>query len=120
MMMDFVNYFGTGSSVKFYPDAFPVDEADELAVIRLLPNYNGNKGGLVTIQVQFIIRANHPSRAESLAYEIIEKHDKNTGFNIGNTRVVLMDFRNPFPMYLGKDANDRFTYSIEAFLIIQK
>lgn len=118
-MMDFVNYFTDNSSTKFYPDAFPLEASDEVGLVRMLPNYAGTKGGLVTIQVQFLIRANHPSRCEVLVNELITNYNKKTNFTIGNTRVVLMNIRNPFPVYMGKDANDRFSYSIEAFLIIE-
>lgn len=125
MIMGLVEYCKQNSSVDvFYPHAFPVDYETDLndvaGVARILPTFRPSKGGLATIEVDIIIRAGHPAIAEEKAIELSRNIDKQTAFYIGDTRVVLLEVKNPIPIYIGRDENDRHKYSVEAWILVEK
>jgi Bacteriophage minor capsid protein len=120
LILDFVNFVETYSPIKYYPHSIPVTDKKEAGMVRILPSYRTVKGGVASVELQIIIRASHPERAEQLATELQKQLDKKTGFNIGETRVILLEVKNSFPLYIGKDENDRYKYSVDAVLLIEK
>jgi hypothetical protein len=120
MIMDLVAFCEANSVLKFYPHTFPITESDELGLVRITPTFRASKAGLATIEISIIIRSTHPSIAEEHAIKLMKAIDKRSSFNIGDTRVVLLEVKNPFPIYLGKDENDRYQYSNDAWLLIEK
>ncbi|MFD9628676.1 minor capsid protein [Peribacillus muralis] len=120
MILDFVKFVETYSPIKYYPHSIPVTETGDAGMVRILPTYRAVKGGVASVELQIIIRASHPEKAEQWATELQDQLDKKTSFNIGDTRVILMEIKNPFPLYIGKDENDRYKYSVDAWILIEK
>lgn len=120
MILELTELIESLSPIKYFPHAIPIGYSSTVGTVRINPTYRAVKGGVGSVEVQIIIRASHPEEANKWATELQEQLDKKTGFNVGKTRVILAEVKNPFPLYIGKDENDRYKYSIEAWLLIEK
>lgn len=120
MLLDCAEFFSSNTGIKFYPNAIPITEESEVGTVRIMPSFRASRGGLATMELQAIIRASHPETAEQIGKDLINKIDKKTSFYIGSTRVVLLEVKNPFPIYVGKDENDRYKFAVDSWILIEK
>lgn len=76
-------------------------------------------GGIDDFNIQFIARASHPSRAEELCLEVLNKLDKltNKEFNAGKCQLILAQAQAPQPFYMGQAEDGAFLMSIDFRLL---
>ncbi|MCS0827385.1 minor capsid protein [Cytobacillus firmus] len=120
MIMAYVAFAEQHSGISFYPHSFPMDAGDEVGVVKLMPMYGQAKGGVGTAQLQVIIRSTHPEKAELIATTMMKSVDNLTSFNIGDNRIIQLSVTNPFPLFVGKDENNRFKYSFDVKVLLEK
>lgn len=119
--MDFVDFAEATSGLTFFPHSFPMDtDKDEVGVVKLMPMYGISKGGVGTAQLQIIIRSTHPEKAEKYATDFLKSVNNKTSFFIGETRVISLSVNNPFPLFIGKDEHNRYKYSLDIKILLEK
>lgn len=72
-------------------------------------------GGVLDFNIQFSVKAEHPSKAEALALEIIYKLNgiTNEEFCGGTYQLILLRATSPVPFYLGVSENDEYVYTVD-------
>lgn len=118
--IDFVDYVQTLTPTKVFPYSIPDDANAEAIVINLEPSYANSKGGLIEATLKFHTRSVHPAIAEQYSMELLNHFDNKTGFYIGETRIVLASIKNKFPLFVEKDDLERYEYTFDVNLRMQK
>jgi hypothetical protein len=95
---------------KTYPIEFPVDSPD-LAIVIDISGSQRPKAQTYTISVQVKVRAVHPSICETTSVLIRKELAKLTNIRMSDVQVVFIESINPYPLYMGKDANNNYLYS---------
>jgi hypothetical protein len=98
-------------TAKVYPVEFPVDSPD-LAVVIDISGSQRPRAKSYSLNVQMKVRAEHPSICESTSLLIRSELAKLTNVRLNNVQVVFIEPTNPYPLYLGKDGNSNYLYSI--------
>lgn len=117
--MDIVNYVKAvdaelpPEAFGYYPNEFPDDTTDSLAYIRL---YGGFTPSEWTEKrkpsFQIVLRAKHPAVAETKANAIYGHFRNRREFAFGNTRVVSCRADQSAALYIGRDGDGRYLYSV--------
>lgn len=118
---DFVDYVQTLTPYKVFPLAFPSETEDEAIMIKFEPSTNAvARSNLVGVGLQMIIRAKHPELSEAEATKLLKHFDDRTGFMIGTNNVVISRVERFYPNFLNKDENERYRFSININLLMEK
>lgn len=72
-------------------------------------------GGVYDFNVQFMVKAEHPSESERVASEIITTVDMltNKDFAGGTYQLILAKAGSPQPYFVGETENKEFIFSVE-------
>jgi hypothetical protein len=118
--MKFIRFLKTLTPLKLYPHAFPLEEQDDLGVVRTMPTFKKARGRSVWVEIQIIVRSIHPEVSERYALDLIEQLDRRTNYDIEDLHVILTRVNSPVPIYIGKDENDRYKYSINISFLVDR
>lgn len=116
-VLDIVNYLKAADDVSlpfsYYPNEFMTTTPDDSVIIRITSGRSPSQWTTKKYpSFQALVRSNHPSKAETKAYEIRDKLHLKTEFTIGTTKVVGCFADQSEPMFIGKDDNNRILYSV--------
>lgn len=121
-ILELVDFVKTQSTYDVYPLAFPsAEKAPGNAIaIQYLTSYTKAKGGMSRVNIQMIVRSNHPAQAEDEALRLANYFYNKTDFMVGITHVILTDIRTPFPLFVGRDNGDNYRYTVTMNFLIDK
>ncbi len=113
-IQDLISFLNINCEYKFYPNGFPGKSKAETAMVKLTGGGSPDKyiPNIKSPGFQILVRAGHPSIAESKANEIFDSLNGKEYFNIGNTYVTLCLAGQSAPIYIGKDENGYAIYSL--------
>lgn len=79
-------------------------------------------GGVYDFNVQFMVKANHPSESERVILNIIDKLDMvtNKEFDNGAYQLILSKATSPQPYYVGESESGEFIFSADFRLLVTK
>ncbi|PEM08505.1 minor capsid protein [Bacillus wiedmannii] len=97
--------------VPLYVLSFPAAAEETAIAIQNVNQYAGTRAGITRVNSQFIVRSEHPGKAEAIAYDLLEKLDGKTDFYIGENHVVFSDARTAYPVYIAQDEGNRYRYT---------
>lgn len=101
---EFITFIkGKGVTAPIFPLAFPASSPTEAMIVEVGQGFN-SRGSLADITLTVTVRAGHPSDAEALAQDVIDRLDHLTDELIGQHQAVLIRSQQLVPSYLGKDA----------------
>lgn len=115
-VIDLVRFMKSEYSYDFYPNEFPSTAPDNSGIIRIFPSPTTSRS-VNRLPSQALVRHVDMAEAEAKSWEIYESLRMRTDFTVGPTRVVLC--RASQPLYVEKDANGRFLYSINFELLTE-
>lgn len=118
--IDFVDYVQTLTPIPVFPYTIPDDADAEAIVINLEPRYSNAKGGLIEATLKFHTRSLHPATAEETAMKLMKHFDSKTSFYVGETYIVLASMHNTFPLFIDRDSFERYEYTFDVYLRMQK
>lgn len=121
-IMELTDYIQQQTPIPFFPLAFPLveDAPIEAGVVQFMTSYTTAKAGTQKVNIQMIVRADHPETAEGYALDLVNHFDNRTDFIVGTTRVILCNLRTPFPLFVGKDNGGHYRYSINMNFLVDK
>ena len=97
---------------KVYTLNFPECVEGEFIKIEITSGIE-EAGGVLDFNIQFMCKANHPAKAESMAIDIIEKLDLKSDVEFGNKyQMIVMKVSTPQPFYVGVSEKGEFVFSI--------
>jgi hypothetical protein len=119
---ELVEYLETVTTLPVFPLAFPAAEGQypEAMVVQFLTSYTKSKAGTQKVNIQMIVRSNHPEPAEEYALQLAKHFDMRTNFNVGKTHVIFCDLRTPFPLFVGRDNAEHYRYSVTMNFLVDK
>jgi hypothetical protein len=106
-------------TAKVYPIEFPVDSPNSAVVIDISSTQRPIAKSY-SLNVQVKVRDEHPSKCESTSLLIRSELAKTTNVKLNGVQVVLIEPINPYPMYIGKDGNSNYLYSINFRFLINE
>lgn len=106
---------------KVYAVNFPAYTEGTSIKIEITSGVN-EAGGVSDFNVQFMIKAKHPSESERVALDIIDKIDMITDldFNAGKYQMILIKAISQQPFYIGETETQEFLYSVDFRLLVNK
>lgn len=121
-IVELADYIQAQTGIPIFPLAFPAAELApaECGTVQFLTSYTKAKGGTQRVNVQMIVRSDHPEKAEAMALGLASFFDGKTDFNVGSNHIIFVDMRTPFPLFVGKDNADNYRYSVTMVLLIDK
>lgn len=115
-VVDLVRFMKSEYSYDFFPNEFPSSAPDNSGIVRIFPSPTTSRS-INRLPSQALVRHSDMEAAEAKSWEIYESLRMRTDFMVGPTRVVLC--RASQPLYVEKDANGRFVYSINFELLTE-
>ncbi|APT46583.1 minor capsid protein [Bacillus safensis] len=103
--------------VEIYPLSFPASSPNRSMLVETGDGTQA-KGVLSDFVLTITVRDIHPSKAEELAADVLERLHGITGEYIGETYVVLIKAQSPLPAFLGKDEENRYFYSVNLRVLV--
>jgi hypothetical protein len=97
--------------------AFPASSPDRCILVEV-GNGVQPKGVVSDFVLTITVRDIHPSQAEQLAQEVLDKLHGLTNVEIGTQVAVLIKSQNFYPDFLGKDVENRYFYSINFRVLV--
>jgi hypothetical protein len=117
-IIDIVNYIKSlGIDAPVYPLAFPASSPDRCIIVEV-GNGTQPKGVVSDIILTITARDIHPSQAEALAQELIDKLHNKTNVQLGDTTAILIKAQQYLPSPLGKDVENRYFYSVNFRVLV--
>lgn len=108
---DLVNFIKSEFGYDCYPNEFPRNRG--ATMVSALINSGGTTNrNISSPYIQFLVKANHPSEAEDVAFSIFQNLNYRTNFKIGNSEIIQCLSLNASPIYVGKVDETSFGYSL--------
>lgn len=120
MIQDLTKLFTDITGLKIYNLQFPEDTLGEAIKLEATSGLV-ESGGVKDFNVQFMIKAGHPSKAEQLSLLLIEKLHlvTNRYFGDGGRHQLILCYCNaPTPSFVGELTNGEYVYSVEFRLLV--
>lgn len=118
-LTNFSDYVQSLTNFTVYPVMFPDGSPSSSMLVNLSAGGGGKRSDLVKLNLQVIVRADHPEKAESEASKILKHFNDKTRFYIGDAYVVHSTLTTPVPMYLNYDGLGNFKFNINISLLMQ-
>lgn len=106
---------------KIYAINFPDYKEGTYAKIEITSGVQ-EAGGVCDFNIQFMVKAEHPSKAEGVVLNILNKLDMvtNKDFAEGTYQLILSKAISPQPYYVGETENGEFIFSIDFRLLVNR
>lgn len=114
------NLFSQITGIKIYNLQFPEDCLGEAIKLEMTSGLI-DSGGVKDFNVQFMVKAEHPSGAEQLALQLINKLHKVTNRYFGpdeSLQLILCYCQTPTPSFVGELTSGEFVYSVDFRLLV--
>lgn len=96
--------------LNVYPLEYPLKSPTN-AVLVDMTGSNPAKADVFTVNIQFKVRDTHPTKGESISFQIRDVLEHKTDFQLGDVQVIMVQSQNPVPLYMGKDNDGNYLYS---------
>lgn len=120
MIQDLTTLFSDITGLKIYNLQFPEDTMGEAIKVETTSGLI-ESGGVKDFNIQFMVKAEHPSRAEQLSLQLIEElhlvTDRYFGEG-GRYQLILCYCTAPTPSFVGELTNGDYVYSVEFRLLV--
>lgn len=120
-IQELVSYIKGITDIAVFPLAFPevVDGPKDACVVQFQTSYTSAKGGMQRVNLQIIVRSDHPETAEANIFNLINHFNRKTSFNVGSTHVIFVDIKSPFPLFAGKDNGGNYRYVTNLTMLVE-
>ena len=95
---------------QIYPINFP-DKADGTASKLEITTGMVEMGGVYDFNIEISVKASHPSEAEGICLDLINKLHKVTDVEYGLYQLILCQAEKPYPFYIGQLENGEHLFT---------
>lgn len=113
-MVELAELFSSMLGTKVYALNFPNYQKGKFIKVEIVSGVS-ESGGVADFNVQFMVKDDHPAKAEELALKIIStfKLVSDKEFSDGKKQLILMRSTADNPFYVGETQQGEFVFSVD-------